>query len=49
MFVIALSGDQPRSGTHCARQCPKQDQQTVFPKELTVQTFKADRVGKIIW
>lgn len=36
MFIIKVFRDQPRSGTHCARQCPKQEQQGVCPKELAV-------------
>jgi len=43
MFVIVVSEDQPRPGLYCNRPCPHQEEQTVWPMELTDQTLTTDK------
>lgn len=43
MFVIAVSEDQPRPGTHCTRPCPNKRSRESVPRNLRVQTFKTDK------
>lgn len=43
MFVVVVSEDQPRPGTHCTRKCPNKRSRQLVPWNLRVQTFKTDK------